>query len=159
MGYRCQKLLLGKPPRTFWLWHLASVYTCTGQCICTHTQAHSKHTQIHSQHTQTHNIHEHTHTHKVKDCPLYFLVCLFICLLLVFQGNISQCSFGACPRTHCVDQTGIKLTELFLTLPPECWDSRHVLLPPSIFFHFLKALKFVLVVVICFFLCLFMYKD
>jgi hypothetical protein len=36
-----------------------------------------------------------------------------------------------CPRTHSVDQAGLELTEICLPLPPECWDLRHVLPPPS----------------------------
>ena len=32
------------------------------------------------------------------------------------------CSFGACPGTYLVDQAGLELTEICLSLPPECWD-------------------------------------
>jgi hypothetical protein len=37
-----------------------------------------------------------------------------------FQDRVSLCSPG-CPGTHSVDQAGLKLTEILLPLPPECW--------------------------------------
>ena len=65
-------------------------------------------------------------------------VCLYLCLseisvslnyilvlytyVLVFRDRISLCSFGACPETLSVDQAGLELTEICLSLPPECWD-------------------------------------
>ena len=33
-----------------------------------------------------------------------------------------------CPGTHPVGQAGLKLTEILLPLPPECWDQRRA--PP-----------------------------
>lgn len=30
--------------------------------------------------------------------------------------------FRACPETYSVGQAGIELTEILLSLPPECWD-------------------------------------
>lgn len=57
--------------------------------------------------------------------PQYLLVCLiFIYLFLV---SISLCSFGF-PGTHYVNQANLELTEMFLSLPAEYWDQRHV--PP-----------------------------
>jgi hypothetical protein len=35
--------------------------------------------------------------------------------------RVSLCSPG-CPGTHFVDQTGLELIEIHLSLPPECWD-------------------------------------
>ena len=45
-----------------------------------------------------------------------------VVLVLVFQDRFSLSSFGACPRTHSVDQAGVELTEIHLplSLPPEC---------------------------------------
>jgi hypothetical protein len=34
-------------------------------------------------------------------------------------------------RTHSVDQTGLKLTEICLPLSLECWDQRHAPPPPG----------------------------
>lgn len=42
------------------------------------------------------------------DYPFWFFVCLF-------SEMDSLCS----PRTHCVDQTGLELTEIHLRLPTE----------------------------------------
>uniref|UniRef100_A0A8C8U2E8 Large ribosomal subunit protein mL42 n=1 Tax=Peromyscus maniculatus bairdii TaxID=230844 RepID=A0A8C8U2E8_PERMB len=36
--------------------------------------------------------------------------------------KVSLCSFGAFPGTHSVAQAGLELTEIYLALPPECWD-------------------------------------
>ena len=44
-----------------------------------------------------------------------FFVCLF------FETGF-LCSFGACPGTPSVDQAGLELTEIRLSLPSECWD-------------------------------------
>lgn len=35
-------------------------------------------------------------------------------------GSGSLCNPGS-PRTHCVDQTGLKLTQMHLLHFPECW--------------------------------------
>jgi hypothetical protein len=41
-----------------------------------------------------------------------------IMLLTFFKGRVLQCSPG-CPITHCVDQAGLKLTEIYLpAFPP-----------------------------------------
>jgi hypothetical protein len=52
---------------------------------------------------------------------------LFCFLLLLFCFS-SQC-FLSCPGTHSVDQAGLKLTEIYLPLPPKSWDLRCA--PPS----------------------------
>jgi hypothetical protein len=39
--------------------------------------------------------------------------------------QVSLCSPGY-PGTHYVDQASLKLTEVHLPLPPECWDERRV---------------------------------
>ena len=54
--------------------------------------------------------------------PFFNFWVLFLCLFLVFQDRFSLFSFGACPGTHSVDQAGLKLTEICLPLPPECWN-------------------------------------
>jgi hypothetical protein len=41
-------------------------------------------------------------------------VLLLLLFVLVFQDRISLCSLG-CPRTHSVDQTGLKLRDLLVT--------------------------------------------
>jgi hypothetical protein len=49
-------------------------------------------------------------------------VCLFdVVFVFVFQNRVSLCSPG-CPKTHSVDQAGLKITEIHLPLPPECGD-------------------------------------
>ena len=47
------------------------------------------------------------------------------------QDRALLCSPG-CPGTHPVDQAGLKLTEIHLPLPSECWDERRVP-PPFIY--------------------------
>jgi hypothetical protein len=37
------------------------------------------------------------------------------------RHRVSLCSPG-CPGTHSVDQAGLELTEIYLPLPPKCWD-------------------------------------
>jgi hypothetical protein len=46
---------------------------------------------------------------------------VFVCLF-VFQDRVSPCNSTNCPGIRYIDQTGLKLTEIFLSLPPECWD-------------------------------------
>ena len=43
----------------------------------------------------------------------------FVVVVLVLKvlHMVSLCSFGACPGTHSVDQSILKLTEIYLTLP------------------------------------------
>jgi hypothetical protein len=45
--------------------------------------------------------------------------------LFVFQDRVSLCIPG-CLGTHYVDQAGLELTEIFLPLPPKCWNQRRV---------------------------------
>ena len=45
---------------------------------------------------------------------------LFWVRILVFQDNISLCSFGDCPGTSSAAQGDLELTEVSLPLPPEC---------------------------------------
>jgi hypothetical protein len=40
---------------------------------------------------------------------------------VVFPDRVSLCS-PDCPETHFVDQADLRLTEICLPLPPECWD-------------------------------------
>jgi hypothetical protein len=41
-----------------------------------------------------------------------------LALFLFFPDRVSLCNLG-CPRTCCVDQAGLELTEIRLPLPPE----------------------------------------
>jgi hypothetical protein len=50
-----------------------------------------------------------------------FVLFLFLIFALVFQDRISLCS-PVSPGTCCMVQASIKLRELHLSLPPECWD-------------------------------------
>lgn len=63
----------------------------------------------------------------------YLLSCFVICsVFFLFCFGIlrqSLCGPGH-PGTCCVHQAGLKLTEVYLPLPPECWDERQV--PPCI---------------------------
>jgi hypothetical protein len=40
---------------------------------------------------------------------------------------VSLCCPG-CPGSHFIDWASLELTEICLSLSPECWDSRHLLL-------------------------------
>ena len=53
-----------------------------------------------------------------------FGFCLFAFCLFDFQDRVSLCSAGY-PFTVYVDQVGLELTEILLSLPPEYWDERH----------------------------------
>ncbi|KAM7320530.1 hypothetical protein ACRRTK_020973 [Alexandromys fortis] len=41
--------------------------------------------------------------------------------IFILQNTVSLCS-PVCPGTCFVDQADLKLTEIHLPLPPECWD-------------------------------------
>ena len=41
---------------------------------------------------------------------------------LVFEDGVFLCSSPCCPKTSPLDQGGLELTEIHLSLPPECWD-------------------------------------
>ena len=56
----------------------------------------------------------HTHTHT----PTIWIGFLFVCLFV--WNRVSLCSSGS-PGTHSIDQAGLKLTEILLPMPPECW--------------------------------------
>ena len=59
----------------------------------------------------------------LKESRGFFLfVCLLAFLFLFFFEIGFLCGFGACPGTHSVDQAGLKLTEICVPLPTECWD-------------------------------------
>ena len=51
------------------------------------------------------------------------------CFVLFFSHTRFLCN-PSCPGTHSVDQAILKLTEIHLPLPPECWDERHA--PPPL---------------------------
>jgi hypothetical protein len=40
---------------------------------------------------------------------------------LFFEDKVFLCSPG-CLGTHSEDQAGLELSEIFLPLPPKCWD-------------------------------------
>jgi hypothetical protein len=46
---------------------------------------------------------------------------LILVLALVSQDRVSL-YIPDCLRTHSIDQAGLKLTEIHLPLPPDCWD-------------------------------------
>jgi hypothetical protein len=51
-----------------------------------------------------------------------FLTKAVKCLIFnFFQEKFSFCSSG-CPGSHFVDVAGLELREIYLSLPPECWD-------------------------------------
>jgi hypothetical protein len=50
---------------------------------------------------------------------LSFLFC-FVFVVVILRKRVSLCSFGY-PGTCSVDQAGHKLTEIHLSLSPECW--------------------------------------
>lgn len=55
----------------------------------------------------------------------YYLILLFSVwfgLNFVRQGVPMQSS--GCPRTHFVDPVSLELTEIYMHMPPECWDLR-----------------------------------
>ena len=58
--------------------------------------------------------------HNQSSGEFFFVLFCFIFVLLFETGFL--CSFGACPRTCSVDQAGLKLTEIHLSLPSQCWD-------------------------------------
>lgn len=68
-------------------------------------------------------------TQEKKKC-LHLMVCV-----VVFRDGVSLCSCG-CPATCSVEQAGLTF-ESHLSLPPECWDWRYVLLPPGPPKHFM----------------------
>ena len=58
-------------------------------------------------------------TRKIALSPWPLAICF---LSSVFWDRVSLCKSPGCPGTHYVDQDGLKLTEICLPLPPECWD-------------------------------------
>jgi hypothetical protein len=53
-----------------------------------------------------------------------FFVCWLVCCFLFscfFQDRVPVFNSGS-PRTGFVDQTGVRLPEIPLPLPKECWD-------------------------------------
>lgn len=64
-----------------------------------------------------------------KNCPLmsiaqWYACCVSMSLFLSKIGSL-------CPWTHQVDQTGFKLPEICLPLPPECWKA-HATMPSDL---------------------------
>ena len=49
---------------------------------------------------------------------IYSASFLFVCL---FETGFSVKQSGH-PGTHSIDQAGLVLTEIYLSLPPKCWD-------------------------------------
>lgn len=47
------------------------------------------------------------------------VLCLFICLR---QGFL----YPGCPEIQSVDQSGLRLSEINLSLPVECWDQSYM---------------------------------
>jgi hypothetical protein len=52
-------------------------------------------------------------------CLLFFS--LFVSLF--FKTEFLCVALAVCPISHCVDQAGLELTEIYHLLPPECWDT------------------------------------
>lgn len=62
----------------------------------------------------------------------FSLLFLFACLLFLFLFFETGFLFVAlCVLELCRHQTGLKLTENCLPVPPENWDKRHVPPPPG----------------------------
>ena len=57
--------------------------------------------------------------HQGEAIAVILSVCLSVCMY-VFE-TVSLYSPG-CPGIHCIDQAGLKLIEICLLLPSECWD-------------------------------------
>jgi hypothetical protein len=68
----------------------------------------------------------HMYIHIIKSALLLLLFALF---LFLFWDGVSLHGPGY-PGTHYVDQADLKLTEICLLLPPECWDQRCAPLHP-----------------------------
>jgi hypothetical protein len=47
-------------------------------------------------------------------------ILLLVFVVVVLRQGFSVCL--GCPGTHSVDQAGLELTEICLSLAPECWD-------------------------------------
>ena len=67
--------------------------------------------------------------------PLYLFYFCLVVFLFVFQDRISQCNQHWVSWTHLIDQAGLELTEIRLSLPPECWDKRCYELSSIPFWH------------------------
>ena len=61
---------------------------------------------------------------------MHYHVCLICPFLFFFETGFSV-AVEPFLELALVDQAGLELTEIRLPLPPECWDERRVLLPPT----------------------------
>ena len=52
----------------------------------------------------------------------YLFIYSFIYSFLTCQDRVSVCKSPGYPGIHFVDQAGLKLREIHLPLPPQCWD-------------------------------------
>lgn len=62
---------------------------------------------------------------------LLFSFLFFLLLLFSLRDRVSMRS-SSCPRTHFVNHTGLRFTEISLPLPLKCWDCRHCILKAEI---------------------------
>lgn len=106
-------------------------FSCVTADSCTYTSVELgvpllfQHTSEHM-FTPTHTIFKICIYHKIW--RLLLLLLFFVCLF--FWDRVSLCSLG-CPGTQCIQLSGFtELTELHLSLPPECYDQRCV--PPCL---------------------------
>jgi hypothetical protein len=60
-------------------------------------------------------------TGRRQDCQAFLYLALFYFILLYFWDRVSLCR-PAMPGTHCVDQDGLKLTEVNLLQPCTAWS-------------------------------------
>ena len=62
---------------------------------------------------------------------LFFLLFFVYLFVLVFQHRVYLCDSSDCPETHFIDQAGLELTEIHLSLPTKFWDYRRMTPLPS----------------------------
>ena len=73
---------------------------------------------------QGRNLEAGTEVEVMEECCLLQIVqpalFYFYYFIFLFLETGFLCIFG-CSGTHSVDQIGLRLTEIHLSLPPECW--------------------------------------
>ena len=60
------------------------------------------------------------------------LICLFVYLFVCVSRQSFSVALEPVLELALVDQAGLELTEIYLSLPPKCWDQRRVPLVPGI---------------------------
>ena len=57
-----------------------------------------------------------------KSFVIVVVVVLFVCLVFGFSRQGFSVALELVLELALIDQAGLKLTEIHLSLPPECWD-------------------------------------